>query len=93
MKNLQEKAIAASEKFLERRGYEIINTNWEAPDGFGSIDIVAEDEDAIVFVDVKAARGTDGFPTRTRAVTSARLSPRSGSVFSQVVLSRMCIRN
>lgn len=62
MKNLQEKAITASEKFLERRGYEIIDTNWEAPDGFGTIDIVAEDEDTIVFVDVKAARGTDGFP-------------------------------
>lgn len=62
MKNLQEKAITASEKFLERRGYEIIDTNWEVPDGFGTIDIVAEDEGAIVFVDVKATRGTDGLP-------------------------------
>lgn len=61
MKNLQEKAIIVSEKFLERRGYEIIDTSWKAPDGFGTIDIVAEDEDAIVFVNVKAARGTDGF--------------------------------
>ena len=34
MSNLHEKAIAASERFLERRGYEVLSTSWEAPDGF-----------------------------------------------------------
>ena len=45
MSNLHEKAIAASERFLERRGYEVLSTSWEAPDGFGTIDVVAMDED------------------------------------------------
>ena len=54
---LNEKAIAASEKFLDRRGYEILATSWEAPDGFGTIDIVAADEGTIVFVDVEARVG------------------------------------
>ena len=28
MNNLHEKAIAASERFLERRGYEVLSTSW-----------------------------------------------------------------
>ena len=62
MNNLHEKAIAASERFLERRGYEVLSTSWEAPDGFGTIDVVAMDEDTIVFVTVEAKNATDGFP-------------------------------
>lgn len=62
MKNLNEKAIAAAEKFLDRRGNEILSTNWEAPDDFRAIDIVAADEGTIVFVDVKAHDSTDRFP-------------------------------
>ncbi|WP_245236838.1 YraN family protein [Trueperella pyogenes] len=62
MSNLHEKAIAASERFLERRGYEVLSTSWEAPDGFGTIDVVAMDEDTIVFVTVEAKNATDGFP-------------------------------
>lgn len=67
MKNLREKTITASEKFLERRGCEIIDTDWEASDGFGSIDIVTEDENAIVFIDVKVARGSNGFPDEDKS--------------------------
>lgn len=62
MNNLHEKAIAASERFLERRGYEVLSTSWETPDGFGIIDVVAMDEDAIAFVTVEARNATDGFP-------------------------------
>ncbi len=62
MKNLNEKEIAASERFLDHRSYEILASNWKAPDGFVTIDIVAADEDTIVFVDVKAGDTTDGFP-------------------------------
>lgn len=62
MNNLHEKTIAASERFLERRGYEVLSTNQEAPDGFGTIDVVAMDEDTIVFVTVEIRKATDGFP-------------------------------
>lgn len=61
MKNLNEKPITAAERFLDRMGYEILDTNWETPDGFGTVDIIAVDEDTIVFVDVEATCGTDGF--------------------------------
>ncbi len=67
MKKLNEKVITAAERLLDRRGYEILDTNWEAPDGFGTVDIVTVEEDAIVFVDVEATRGTDGFPEEENA--------------------------
>ena len=35
---------------------------WEGPEGVGSIDLVAEDDGELVFVDVVARRSTDGFP-------------------------------
>ena len=61
MKNMHRKAITASEKFLERKGCEIIATSWKAPDGFETVDIIAADKDVIAFVDVKAVAGADGF--------------------------------
>ena len=79
MSNLHEKAIAASERFLERRGYEVLSTSWEAPDGFGTIDVVAMDEDTIVFVTVEAKTPPTASPRRTTTASSARPSQPSGS--------------
>ena len=50
MENLQDRALKASEAFLARRGYEIVETGWS--DGDSGIAIVARDEDAYVMVDV-----------------------------------------
>lgn len=59
-KQLQAKAIQAASRFCERRGYEILDTSW-APDGSSSqVDLVARDEEAIVFIDVTAT-AEDGF--------------------------------
>lgn len=52
MENLQERALKASEMFLARRGYEIVETGWT--DGDCNIAIVARDDDAYVLVDVVA---------------------------------------
>lgn len=62
MSELKQKAIKAAATFLDCRGYEVIDTEWESEDG-GYIDVVARDEDAIVFCDVQARRGVEkGMP-------------------------------
>lgn len=50
-------ALAAS--FLEDRGYELVDRNWETP--FGEADIIARNEDGLIFVEVKSRRLL-GFP-------------------------------
>lgn len=42
MFELKQKAIKAAATFLDRRGYEVIYTEWESEDG-GYIDVVARD--------------------------------------------------
>lgn len=62
MLNLKEKAIAASVRFLEARDYEVLATEWETADGSGIVDIVAQDEEPLVFIDVTVVEGATGFP-------------------------------
>ena len=58
---LKPKAIKASERFLESRGYEILETSWEC--SAGGADIIARDDAAVVFVEVNARTGAEaGFP-------------------------------
>ena len=62
MSELKEKAIKAAEKFLEQRGYEVIESNWKS-EGGNSLDLVAREDDTVVFVDVYARHGFDkGMP-------------------------------
>ena len=51
---------------LERRGYAILERRYRTR--YGEIDIIAEDEDTLVFVEVKA-RADDEFGTAAEAVT------------------------
>ena len=47
--------------FLEERGYEILERNVNTP--YGEIDIIAEKEDVMIFVEVKTRRsGLFGYP-------------------------------
>ena len=58
---LNRKAIKASKIFLERKGYEVLETSWECP--AGSIDIIARDDSGIVFIEVNATSMNHGsFP-------------------------------
>ena len=59
MNELQAKAIQAATRFCERRGYEILATQWEGPDG-QTADIVADDEGTICFIDVTATDHSEG---------------------------------
>lgn len=62
MKEFNEHVQDAAEMFLKRRGYEILDANWGCPDGDGKFDIIAEDEDSVVFVQVKGRDGrVEGF--------------------------------
>lgn len=55
--------------FLSRRGYDILERNWKCK--AGEADIIACDEDALVFVEVKSRRDCDkGMPSE--AVTKAK---------------------
>ena len=48
-----ELATAAARRYLERKGYEIVDLGWEDPGCEGSIDVVAIGSDyVLVFVDV-----------------------------------------
>lgn len=51
MFELKQKAIKAATTFLDLRGYEVIDNEWESENG-GYIDMVARDEAAIVFCGV-----------------------------------------
>lgn len=62
MSNLNDKATKAASRYLEHRGYTVLETAWKCP--AGTCDVIAEDGGAIVFVDVSARRdGGKGFPT------------------------------
>lgn len=57
--------------FLERRGYEILERNWVC--FAGEADIIAKDDDTIVFVEVKTRKDCQkGFPSE--AVTPSKRS-------------------
>lgn len=59
----------AAARFLDRRGYEIVERNWSC--AAGEADIVARDGEALVFVEVKTRSSTEkGFPAE--AVDAAK---------------------
>lgn len=62
-------ALAAS--FLKRKGYRIIDRNWEGRRG--EIDLVARDGQTIVFVEVKT-RSTKSFGSPKDAVTTRKIN-------------------
>ena len=66
MDKFTSRAFEASEMFLIRRGYEIIERTWKANDGEGPVGIIAKEDHAIVFVTVKSRKAKDkGFPEST----------------------------
>ena len=67
MNAFETKAVHAAGLFLDRKGYNVRETGWEDPEGAGSVDVIAEDEGALVFIDVIAEEGADGFPVNNRS--------------------------
>lgn len=61
-KELGRRGEEAAARFFERRGYEILEQNWTC--SAGEADIIALDEDTLVFAEVKTRTSTDkGFPS------------------------------
>ena len=59
---MQERAIEAAERFIERRGTGVPNAEWKSEDG-GAIDLMALKDETVVFIDVNARIGADkGMP-------------------------------
>ena len=73
MSELKNKAIKAASKFLDRRGYEVIEAEWKS-EGDLSIDVIARDEDGtVVFCDVEARTSIEkGLPEMTGAGSRER---------------------
>lgn len=64
MSNLSIKATEAASRFLDRRGYTVLETGWTCP--AGTADIVAKDGDTIVFADVSSRDSAErGFPSES----------------------------
>lgn len=61
MKEFIEKSNQAAAAYLKRRGYEIVEQSWE-DDIDSPVSIVAQEDDALVFVSVAARRHSDSFP-------------------------------
>lgn len=60
-KELGRRGEQAAVRFLKRRGFEILDTNWTC--FAGEVDIVARDEEALCFVEVKTRSQVEkGFP-------------------------------
>ncbi len=59
----------AAEKFLKKNGYRIIQKNYRTP--LGEIDIVAEQDNVLVFIEVKSRKGLQ-FGHPVVAVTSQK---------------------
>lgn len=84
-KKLSARGEEAAARFLERRGYEILERNWKC--NAGEVDIIAKDDDWLVFVEVKTRRNTDqGFPNE--AVTE-----RKRERFEKIAIAYLTERN
>ena len=55
---LHRRAVKAATQSILRKGYEVIDTDWESVCG-GHIDLVAEDNGELVFIDVTVSEGQE----------------------------------
>jgi len=71
-------------KYLEDRGYEIIERNWRCD--LGELDLIARQKSKIVFVEVKTRSGT-GYGHPFEAITSIKIARM------RKLVSQWCLRN
>lgn len=70
-KDLGERGELAARRYLERRGFEVVDANWRC--NFGEADIIAIEDDVLVFIEVKTRASEEmGFPEE--AVTKEKRS-------------------
>lgn len=72
----------AAARFLDRRGYEIVERNWRC--AAGEADIIARDGDAVVFVEVKTRSSCDcGLPAEAVDAEKRERYERIAALFLQ----------
>lgn len=59
--NLFEKAVKASARYCELKGYEVVEQNWSPEGSEESIPLIAYEDDTLVFIDVTVRNGFEGF--------------------------------
>lgn len=64
------KGEAAAAAYLESEGYRIIERNWRCPSG--ELDLIAETDGVIVFVEVRSRRDTGTFGTAEESVDARK---------------------
>ena len=59
--NLFDRAVSASARYLELKGYEVLEQNWSPEGSDESVPLIAYDGDVLVFIDVTVRSGFEGF--------------------------------
>jgi len=70
-KTIGDKGEDIAVEFLENLGFEIIARNWR--NRFGEIDIIAKDNDTLVFIEVKA-KSSNMFGTPGEMITTKKIN-------------------
>lgn len=66
-KDFAQRGVEAAARFLERNGYEVVETNWQCE--AGEIEIVALEESTICFVEVQVRNQSSSLPQDTKTET------------------------
>ena len=59
--NLLDRAVSASARYCELKGYEVLEQNWSPEGSEESVPLIAYDGDVLVFIDVTVKAGFEGF--------------------------------
>lgn len=59
--NLFGRAVKASARYCELKGYEVLEQNWSPEGSDESVPLIAYDGDVLVFIDVTVRSGFEGF--------------------------------
>jgi len=70
-KELGQAGEKMAEVFLRKQGYHILARNYQTP--YGEIDLIAREDRATVFIEVRTRRGTD-FGTPIESLTRDKIS-------------------
>ena len=77
---LKERGFKAAVAFVENRGMTVLETEWSC--GYGTVDIIANDDGTLVFFSVKTRRaGASGIPEDLVSPRMARKLQKIASVF------------
>jgi len=80
-KQVGDKGEKLAEDFLKRKGFNIIQRNYRCK--LGEIDIIAEQDDVIVFVEVRTKR-TESFGIPQSSITSGKISRITKTALSYI---------